>query len=239
MKSYFRPLSKSFSIRLKIIPYVLFSTFLLSFIAACSSTGRVDKPSRERGPLEMKAYRALKQEDYPKGIQLYEQVVKNDPSNAEAFYYLGYGYGKIGMQGIEILHYQTAIDLGYETDEIYRNLGFAYLDQKMVKESIATFQKAIHRNPKNPDIHFDLGLVYMEIYKTEEAIREFETAVSLRPDDIAFREQLGLFYLENKMLEKAAEQFQKMIELDPDNQNAARYLEEVMSKQGENGKREE
>jgi Tfp pilus assembly protein PilF len=207
---------------------------LVLLLASCSH------PALRRSPaetsmtgalaLEQRAYTAVERGDYLTGIQILEEVLRQDRSNAKAMYVLGYVYGQLGEIENEINYYEAAIEAGYHSDQAFHNLGKAYLGSDLTALAIQSFEKGLILNPDNADNHFGLGMAYQKVFEYDKAEREILKAIELEPDVPEFREYLGRFYEDAGELEKAEEQFRRILEIDPHYEGAREYMEEIERK---------
>ncbi len=91
------------------------------------------------------AKNAIAAKDYDTAMPLLKQVVAKDPSNADAFNYLGYTHGRAGMHDDAIGYYQKALALNPEHRGANEYLGELYLklgDLPKAKERLAVLDSA-------------------------------------------------------------------------------------------------
>ena len=158
-------------------------------------------------------------EKYKEAIKiLSELVVKLNPDNAEAWYYLGASYYNDGQleEAKETKKSILKIIELNPNDNNYYWLGrlcyFSYEDEEAIKYLI----KAIELNPNNYDNYYWLGLSYYDKEEYKEALQSFLKAYELNPKEIECLEQLVELYSKNKDYDKAIEYLLKAIELNPD-----------------------
>ena len=158
-------------------------------------------------------------EKYKEAIKiLSELVVKLNPDNAEAWYYLGASYYNDGQleEAKETKKSILKIIELNPNDNNYYWLGrlcyFSYEDEEAIKYIL----KAIELNPNNYDNYYWLGLSYYDKEEYKEALQSFLKAYELNPKEIECLEQLVELYSKNKDYDKAIEYLLKAIELNPD-----------------------
>ena len=158
-------------------------------------------------------------EKYKEAIKiLSELVVKLNPDNAEAWYYLGASYyndGQLEEAKETKKSILKIIELNPNDKNYYwlrRLCYFSYEDEEAIKYIL----KAIELNPNNYDNYYWLGLSYYDKEKYKEALQSFLKAYELNPKEIECLEQLVELYSKNKDYDKAIEYLLKAIELNPD-----------------------
>ena len=177
--------------------------------------------------LEQRAYAAVEQGNYLAGVEMFEEVLRKDRTNAKAMYVLGYVYGQLGEIEYEISYYEAAIEAGYLSDQAFHNLGKAYLGADRIEMAIQSFERGLALNPDNADNHFGLGMAYRQIFEYDKAESEFLTAIELAPDVPEFRKYLGRFYEDGGELKKAEEQYREILKTAPYYEGVREYLEDI------------
>ncbi|HEV2860611.1 MAG TPA: tetratricopeptide repeat protein [Pyrinomonadaceae bacterium] len=112
----------------------------------------------------------------------FEQAVKLDPTNGNAFYGLGNVYAELGRWEDACLAYYKAISLNKEDVEAYNNLGVALGMRGLHKQAAAAFERASKIYPKWAEPYYHLGEARRALGEEEEAREAFDKAIRLRPD---------------------------------------------------------
>ncbi len=55
--------------------------------------------------------------------------------------------------------YESIIDLGYESTELYYNIGNAYYKQNVIARAILNYEKALQLSPNDADVQYNMDLV--------------------------------------------------------------------------------
>jgi tetratricopeptide (TPR) repeat protein len=173
---------------------------------------------------------AMKRKDYAAGISLHERFLEREPQNALALYHLGYAYGRTGNHRKEVLFYEKALALGYNSDHIYFNLGMAYGELNYSKKSIRTFKQAIDMNPNSADNHFGLAIACHRSGNNSRAEKEFLAAIKLDPRHMEARLSLSTLYRDQGDIQKATSQLRQLLKIDPNNERARELLETIEKK---------
>lgn len=215
-------------------PYAIATVTALVLFVFISLTG-CSQPDLKRSPgktpadqpLEQQAYELVERGDFPKAIQLLNDILRQDRANAKAMYVLGYVYGQLGEVENEIECYEAAIQAGYNSDQVFHNLGQAYLETDQAMQAIQSFENGLALNPDNADNHFGLGMAYNSTFEYDKAEREILKAIELEPEALEFREYLGRLCENVGQLEKAAAQYRNILEISPDYPGARDYLDYI------------
>lgn len=150
-----------------------------------------------------KAWEGFTAKEYADKLKLYneakawaEKGVEANPGNAEAHFWLGVAYGRIGeTQGI-FKSFSLIEPIRHEMDEVlklnpnhagaHHLLGVMYRKLPWFKggsskKSVEELQKSIDLNGANTLFHLDLAKTYFTMDKTAEAQKELEKVKSISP----------------------------------------------------------
>ncbi|MBD2395643.1 sulfotransferase [Cyanobacterium aponinum FACHB-4101] len=119
---------------------------------------------------------------------------------------------KLGLL-IKTLDQQSAIFLGFETEETER-------------KSEIIYRKLIEFNPSFPNAYLGLGIILMNKKEYQRAIAYFGQFVCLDPDFSGVYNYLGLCYMKINSFDSAIFNLEKAINLQPDNFD---YYEKLIS----------
>ena len=121
---------------------------MLAFFAGPALAAGNDDNSTTSAPADpnwAEAKNAIASKDYDRAMPLLQQVVAKDPSNADAFNYLGYTHGRAGKHDEAIAYYQKALTLKPQHRGANEYLGELYLklgDLAKAKERLAVLDSA-------------------------------------------------------------------------------------------------
>lgn len=88
-----------------------------------------------------KAVKAIKKEDYEKAIGLLQQVIDDDPRDANAWNYMGYSLRKLEQFDKALLAYQKALDIKPKHKGALEYLGELYLQTDQPEKARAQLEK--------------------------------------------------------------------------------------------------
>ena len=147
-------------------------------------------------------------EDFDKGIKLYEGArfneaaeafkhsIKQDPGNAEAWYYLANSYFKMYRDKEAVKAYKRVIELKPNHFLAYNNLGTAYHRLGDFKEAISSYEQALLVKPDSPDAIFGLGVAYLELKDKDAALEQHKRLVAI---DVERADKLYGYITDNKI----------------------------------------
>ena len=148
-------------------------------------------------------------------IDLYNEVLKINPSNKDAHNNLGTLFQALGDNQKAKSYYEKAIELNPAFDLAHNNLG-ALLDKLgNNQKAIGYFEKAIEINPAFTDAHVNLGNSFEKLKEYRKAINCYEKAIEIDPTYAITHFNLGTIYSKLKDFHKAINCYEKAIEIDP------------------------
>ena len=172
----------------------------------------------------------LRGRDREHAVEQLEAMVRDDPANAQAYYFLGglaYGEKKF-EQAAE--YFQKTLIFKPEFQQAYYDLAGVQINLSKTQDALATLEKARAKFPENFLTEFLFGLAYNTRKEYAEAVKHFTAAeVIARATDSkrlneAFYFQLGAVYERNGDYQQSEIYFQKCLEMAPDFAEALNYL---------------
>jgi TonB family protein len=147
------------------------------------------------------------EDDFDKGMKLYEAArfaeaadafkrsIKEDHSNAEAYYCLANSYFRMYRDRDAVKAYKQAIELKPSHFLAYNNLGTVYHRLGDFKQALNSYEKALQIKPDYPEAIFGLGVVYLELKDKDAALRQHQRLAVI---DMARADKL-YDYINNKI----------------------------------------
>jgi tetratricopeptide (TPR) repeat protein len=131
-----------------------------------------NKPAFDADSLFEQALKAENNGNTEGAIQLYQQAIKNDPSDAGSWVNLGTIWFHRGNYVEAIFCYMRAMDVDPEFALAYFNLA-NLMDEIGIQtpEAIGYYEKAIQLDPKFADAYYNLALLYRKSGQTFQSIR--------------------------------------------------------------------
>ncbi len=123
---------------------------------------------------------ADQQEEVQAQIEAYKSLLSEDPNNPKYHQGLANLYWSIGEWEKAAEHFQQALQLTPEDDELRLMTAMAHWHAGQMDEAIGLLQTAVERNPDDPMPQFYLGMLLANTEGREaEAIAALERAVAL------------------------------------------------------------
>ena len=153
---------------------------LVAVTAACSE----DVNPNDQGML------FFEQGDYQKAIEAFDEAIRLNPQDAEAYYHRGVAQNSLPQPQMRVSsggqsRYQSAIKdfdaairLNPQSDAYY-NRGVAYRKLGQFERAIEDYEEAIRLDPQYAEAYYLSGAAYGAIGKSVEAERDFAKAKGL------------------------------------------------------------
>ncbi len=130
--------------------------------------------------------------DLEGAAQLYRRVVEADPSNADAWSYLGEASLGRGAFADAVLAFRRALAIAPGNAATLNNLGIAFAQQQKPEQATECFREAVRVQPDFTDAYNNLGIALSNQGKLAEAESCYRQALRLRPDFAEAYDNLGL-----------------------------------------------
>ncbi len=151
---------------------------------------------------------------------LLEQVVRQDPADAESWSLLAAVNGTLGRYDAAISNCRTAIDLRPSDPTNHHNLAQALMYAGRREEAVQAYTQVIQYAPQDARALNNLGAAYVTVGKFTEAASCFEKATRLCPDYFDARINLARAYSEFGHPDKAVDEYRTALKLKPDDVSA-------------------
>ncbi|MBY0510765.1 MAG: tetratricopeptide repeat protein [Rhodospirillaceae bacterium] len=163
---------------------------------------------------------------------LYEQVIAEDPRNADALNLLG----AIAHARGQYLHaktlYERALAAAPDIPDIHFNFGNLLAATGESDAAVAAYKRALALRPAFVDAHLGLGVEFHTRHRFEDAAKCFHTVVGLAPQDARGHFNLGRCLMSLRRNDEAATYFMKTAELQPENAEVPMLLADLHASAG-------
>ena len=192
-------------------------------LAACSS---------KEAALFGKAEHLTHLGQYEKAIQVYSQIIKQNPDNYAAYAKRGLLFEQLPSKDAAQTQknraaaqrdYEKALELNYYQPELYNNLAALYIDQGKYDEALLNLNQALLVRPNYFIAYINRAVAESQQGKLGAALVDFAEAEKLDPRSPLLYLNRGLAQFAAGYYATAAEDYSMMMELDPT--NARPYLE--------------
>lgn len=182
----------------------------------------------------------LRGDDRLRAAEQLVALVRDNPANAGAHYFLGAIAFEEKRWDDAISRFRLALAADPNFDQAYFDLATAQIAAGRSEEGIATLELVRQRKPTSFVAQYLLGMAYHEQKKYAEAVTHFTTAETLARIGETNRLNTGFYFQVGAACERkgdraaAVKYFEQSIALAPDNAEALNYLGYMWAEQGEN-----
>jgi tetratricopeptide (TPR) repeat protein len=189
-------------------------------------------------------YCELELKHYQQAANLLEQVLRQDPTQVLAHFYLSRAYAALGRtadaQYEADLHRQMleqVSNTGLQADGGYEKKTWDQAHELLAQNKEAEALKLFREQSKGPSAtpagsYVSLGMLYIFANRPNDADRCLRKALTINPNVRGARLSLGLLALQQSDLDKAESEFKAELATYPNDQAAEAELGEVRYRQG-------
>jgi len=121
----------------------------------------------------------LRQAEGQIAIEDYDEAIRLNPKDADAYFSRGNAYYSLNKKERAIEDYDKAIRLNSQFADAYHNRGTTYCDLGQFERAIEDYDEAIRLNPKDAIAYNSRSNAYKLQGKKAEAIADFEKFITL------------------------------------------------------------
>lgn len=174
-------------------------------------------------------------DDYADAIKWLKKSVEVQPTNKDAWYYLGRAYYSKGQLAEAHAAFQKVLELHPRDTKAQTNLGLVLETGGQTEAAIEAYRTAIAWQEKGGEAseqpYANLGSLLLERGRTQEALGVLEKAVAMAPRNAFCHLKLGIAYRQLGRLQKSEQQLNQATALEPDNASAHYQLGRVYKDQ--------
>lgn len=167
----------------------------------------------ENGPFT-KGLDLFEKKDYENALTYFKLALKQDPDNAEIYYYLGMCY-KEENRIMAIAEFLNAVKFDPEYIDAYYMLGITHLELKDYQGASKYFEKVLKLNPEHQETLFQLGVICTILEKHKQALEHLQK-ISDVESNIRIKYYLGINFVKMKQYDQAEFMLIDVISQDPD-----------------------
>jgi len=180
----------------------------------------------------------LRGSDRKRAIEQLEGIIRDDPTNAQAYYSLASIFYEEKQFAEAAEHFSKTILLSPDFEQAYYDLASSQISLNKSSEALATLEKARRRFAENFVLEFMTGMAFTREKAYAEAITHFNNAEVIakatEPKRLnqVFYFQLGAAYERKGDYAQSEKYFEKCLELAPDFAEALNYLGYMWAERG-------
>jgi tetratricopeptide (TPR) repeat protein len=164
---------------------------------------------------------ALRQRQYGDALQIFTQILKEEPTNILAHLGLGLTLEGLGEPESAVIAFEDALAYAPDEPALHTQLANTHVLMKNFDKAVREYQLAVQLAPERDGTQLALGKLLVVIGQEETARHNFERIAATRADkDTAlYYSILGHFQYSANMISDAIESYEKAISLEDDPQN--------------------
>jgi tetratricopeptide (TPR) repeat protein len=177
--------------------------------------------------------------DPQRAVEQLQAILREEPTNPQAHYYLGRLALKDKKPAEAADHFSKTIMLSPEFESGYYFLALAQVDMDQGSKALATLDKARQKFAQNFDLEFYTGIAFSQQKAYAEALQHYVAAEVIAqatdPQQLSegFYFQLGAACERKGDYTQAEKYFEKCLQLAPDSVEAMNYLGYMWAEHGE------
>lgn len=167
-----------------------------------------------------------------RAVEFLQRLVRLRPRDAEAWYGLAVGYGRLKRVDDAIAALRRALALREEDPRFHREIAQLLLNRSQFEEAERHLQRALQLDPANPIAHYTLGRLLLLRNRLEEAEREVAFALAADPPLAEPYHIMGEICLRQGQEERALEFYRRALEKEPTYQEALYKMAQLCRRLG-------
>jgi protein O-GlcNAc transferase len=169
--------------------------------------------------------------DLTRADALYQQILKSDPTNADALHLRGVVAHQRGKHEDATAQIKRAIDINPRIAEYHNNLGEALRALGELAAAIAAYREALRLRADFAEAHNNLGLVLHQQGELARAAKSLQRALTLKPDPETYC-NLGNVFRDQASWGDAIKAYENALALSPQFAEALNNCGAVLKQQG-------
>ncbi|CAB4401438.1 unnamed protein product [Rhizophagus irregularis] len=145
--------------------------------------------------------------DYPKAIEILQEVIKIDPNIHSAWFTLGTIQDEMGCPEKALQLYLVAAHLTPHDGALWKRLGLLSKNHNSIHQAIYCFSKAIRCDNNDVDAIWDRSILYSEIGEFKKAIDGFKGLLEKIPYDMNVLREVTRIQVQMNEIPQAIELF--------------------------------
>ena len=166
-------------------------------------------------------------------VRLYQEILKDDPTCADALHSLGVAALQAAQPGQAAKLIKQALDVQPDEAGYWGHFGIALTQLNRLDDAIAAYKRAIELNPRNAEALSNLGNTLQRQGRLDQAIQVYRLAMKVAPRYAQAAYNLGIALKAKGALTEAAQAYRTAVAVKPDYDRALTNLGNVLQELGE------
>ena len=182
----------------------------------------------------------LRANDRKRAVEQLEAIARDDPSNAQAYYFLGSIASEENRWADAVENLKKTVLFNPEFEQAHYDLAAAQIGLGNTSDALATLDRARARFSSSFALEYLLGMAHNQQKNYAEAVNHFTAAEVIAQATETNRLTHGFYFQVGTTLERKGEReqavkyFEKCLKLSPDFPEALNYLGYLWAERGEN-----
>lgn len=179
---------------------------------ALAQAGKAEAPASCLGP----GQQALAQRDFPKAIEVFSACAKQQPKQAQVYYWLGMAHFLAHQPAPAVEAFSQCLKLDPQNPAALGMLGKLYsFDKDKLAEAEELLGKALKVRPDWEDARLDLARVYALTGRYDQSFKEFNLLFRGEVRFALYHTELGKILLAMGLTKEAGQEFKRALALQP------------------------
>jgi tetratricopeptide (TPR) repeat protein len=199
----------------------------LIFCAAPFSETVAFAQTQNLADLSSQGKAALRDEQFGRAAEIYDQIVKLDPRSAEAHSNFGFALYMQGSYSSAVTQFRKALELDPHLDRTQVLLALSYFDSADLGHAVPLLEKVYQTRKDDAVVVAHLGLAYLRQHKDDQALAMLSRWAELEPnspDALYFKGKASVYV--------ASDSFDRLSKAAPDSYRMFQLRAEMLRQQG-------
>jgi tetratricopeptide (TPR) repeat protein len=159
---------------------------------------------------------------YHESIEIFNQILKLNPSNADAYFYKALNYDELGEFNKAVSTLQTAVEQNSNHIASYLKLGNMYY-LKNDEKCMLYYNNALRIDSLNAEAMYGIAMYLQDNNKKKDALQWYRKIIMNEPQNFDAHFNTGYIYYISDSLPKAERSFDRAIQIEPASSVAYTY----------------
>ncbi len=157
-----------------------------------------------------KAYDALVTGQPTLAIEIYKNILSNDPKNKGGLFGLATTYHRLGQLDAARSYYSKLLSIDPKHRDGLNNF-LVLLADEAPQEALAQMEELSKRNPNFSPIQAQMAVIYQRLGNTEMATEKMFKAVAMSPENLVYRYNLAIMLDSQKKYDEAERLYKQLV----------------------------